>query len=67
MNDATQVVIAIVIGIAFLGVVSIALTVVAMRLFSRSGSLEILDQRYAKGEIDAAQYDEMRTRLQRTS
>ncbi len=67
MNDATQVVIAIVLGITFIGVVSMALTVVAVRLFSKSAALETLRERYAKGEIDATQYDEMSARLHRAS
>jgi uncharacterized membrane protein len=63
MSGASQVVVAIVLGIAFLGVVGTLLAVWMTRLFGGSSSLEILRGRYAKGEIDGAQFDEMRKRL----
>ncbi|UNX53324.1 SHOCT domain-containing protein [Georgenia sp. TF02-10] len=33
-------------------------------LEGRSRALEVLDERYARGEIDAAEYDERRRRLE---
>jgi uncharacterized membrane protein len=63
MSDAVQLIAAVVLGIAFLAVFGTALAVVVVRLFSRSTSIEILRERYARGEIDAAAYDEMRKRL----
>ena len=62
MTETTFVVGEIVIGIAFLGVVSAVITVIMVRLLPRGRprAVEILDERYARGELTPDQYAQLR-------
>jgi uncharacterized membrane protein len=64
MTGAILLVITIVLGLAFLTVVGAAVGVVVPRLMPGKPSPEaILRERYARGEITAEQFEEMRRRL----
>jgi hypothetical protein len=65
MTETTFVIGEIIIGIAFLGVVSAVITVIMVRLLpkGRSHAAEILDERYARGELAPDQYAQMRRNI----
>jgi hypothetical protein len=65
MTETTLVIGEIIVGIAFLGVVSAVITVIMVRLLpkGRSRAAEILDERYARGELAADQYAQMRRNI----
>jgi uncharacterized membrane protein len=65
MSDAVAVIVAITLGLALLAVVGAAVTVLIVRLmpWPKSPGLNILRERYAKGELTDERYEEMRRRL----
>jgi hypothetical protein len=65
MTETTFVIGEIIVGIAFLGVVSAVITVIMVRLLpkGRSRAAEILDERYARGELAPDQYAQMRRNI----
>jgi uncharacterized membrane protein len=63
MVTVIAVVIAVTFGLAFL-VVTCAVVALLVRLLpGKPAPEQILNERYARGEIDARQFDEMRQRL----
>jgi hypothetical protein len=65
MSETTFVIGEIIVGIAFLGVISAVITVIMVRLLprGRSRAAEILDERYARGDLTPDQYDQMRRNI----
>jgi hypothetical protein len=65
MSETTLVIGEIIIGIAFLGLVSAVITIIMVRLLpkGRSHAAEILDERYARGELTPDQYAQMRRNI----
>lgn len=67
MNETFWIVGEIIVGIAVLGVLSAVVTAVMVpfldRVSKRHGPAEILQERYAKGELSREQYQEMRQDL----
>ena len=65
MDGAVLLVAAIAIGLAFLTVVGAAVAVFLVRVMPapKSPALEIVRERYARGEISNEQFDEMRRKL----
>lgn len=65
MSETTFVIGEIIVGIAFLGVISAVITVIMVRLLprGRSRAAEILDERYARGDLTPDQYAQMRRNI----
>ena len=65
MTETTLVVGEIIVGIALLGVVSAVITVIMVRLLpkGRTRAAEILDERYARGELSPEHYAQMRRNI----
>jgi len=62
MNETALIIGEIILGIAFLGAVSAVITLLMVRKLprGRSRAAEILDERYARGELSSEQYQQMR-------
>jgi uncharacterized membrane protein len=61
---ALAITITVILGLAFLVVVCAAVAVLLVRILpGRAGPEEILRERYARGEIDTREYEEMRVRI----
>lgn len=65
MNEIVSVIVAIALGLGFLTVVGGGVAVIIARLTpgKPSPALEILRERYARGEITSDEYEQMRRRL----
>jgi uncharacterized membrane protein len=61
MSETFWIIGEIIVGIAFLGVLSAVVTLIMTRLLSKPpGAAEILGERYARGELTREQYERMR-------
>jgi len=61
VNNTFWIIAEIIIGIAFLGLLSAVVTVIMTRLLGKSsGANDILDERYARGELNRDEYMRMR-------
>lgn len=65
MREAVAIIVASSLGLAFLAVVGAAVTVLFVRLmpWPKSPALNILRERYARGELTDERYEEMRRKL----
>lgn len=66
MSETVLIIAEIIVGIALLGVLSAVITVIVVRMLpaGRSRAAEILDERYARGELTRDQYDQMQGELE---
>jgi len=64
MSETAWIIGEIIVGIALLGLLSAVVTVIMVRLLSpASPAAEILQQRYARGDLTREQYEQMRQDL----
>jgi len=65
MSETVLIIAEVIVGIAFLGVLSAVITVIMTRMLGKgSRAMDILDERYARGELTREQYEQMREDLE---